>query len=103
MLILSYLPYRLVIIDIDHFNLRAVCDIQPPCGFIDGKVVLAPLASQRDSLQQVVTGIGCRDAECGNCQSDQGNSRFHNVLELASIFMDITIVPAEAQRDRRFV
>src|ERR1700676_120817 len=56
-------------IEIDNFNLGAVGDIETARGLIDGEVVLAPVTRQRNGLQQVVTGIGCREPK----RNDQDN------------------------------
>src|ERR1700694_4924772 len=87
-------------IQVNHFNLGAVGDIEPPRGLIDGKVILATVTSQRDRLQQVVTRIGCREGERNNEESDCSKFDFHPEFSSTTAILDIT-TPAAAEAPGR--
>src|SRR3977135_4198372 len=71
------LSHGLLGIQVNHFNLGAMGDIEPPCGLIDGKIILATVTSERDRLQQVVTRIRCREGERNNEEGDYSQFGFH--------------------------
>jgi hypothetical protein len=74
------LSHGLLGIQVNHFNLGAMRDVEPPCGLIDGKVILATVTGERDRLQEVVTRIRCREGEPNNEECDYGQFAFHPEL-----------------------
>ena len=70
------LAHHLLLVDVDHLHLCAMADVEPPGILINGQVIPATFAADRDLLEELIRTFcaairnrqGAEQAECGHTE-----------------------------------